>query len=848
MASTTGQHERHDDAFGYSALNQNTTGEYNVAFGYQALYSNNGSDNTAVGSGALYSNTTGNGLTCIGFECNAPGNINNATGIGAHAVVEQSNSLVLGGSGDYAVNVGIGTTKPSNILTIGSGATDPTRFTVPRSREMNSAIARFHARKTYLNRQGACPMQFARSLVLCYAVILLVCAAASAQQASTSSPTAIVPRLVNFSGKAVDSQGEPIPGVASVTFAIYQQQYEGAPLWMETQNVTSDANGKYSVQLGAASAQGLPLDLFTSGEARWLGVRFNGGEEQPRVLLLSVPYALKAADAETVGGLPASAFVLAAPAVAAAAQSTPSAAVPAPSSTLPPSSSDVTTSGGTANALPLFTSGTNVQNSIVRQTGTTAVNVGGKLNLPATGVATASKGFNSRPLDFAASSFNKTSAVPGTQTFQWQAEPANNNTTNPSATLNLLYGFGTSAPAETGLRIGPKGIIGFAAGQTFPGTGTGTITGVTAGTNLSGGGTSGNVTLSLNTANVPQLNSANAFNRLNTFPSVGIGTSFPLANLDVMGGGGLNILLGDPGCGTFAAIGFQNQALSGCANYALLGDASGGTYLNASGSSPTIHFRVNNNDEVMDIESNTVLVSGQVGIGTLSPGAVLDAETAGTGIAGYFQSDSDNGNNPTLLAINRAPSADGAATAFAAGGNWNFEAPTACWMDQNGNLGCSGSKSAVVPVDGGSRRVALYAVEAPENWFEDYGSGQLLNGSARIDLEPTFAQTVNTDLDYHVFLTPNSDCKGLYVSQKSPTSFEVHELGGGTSSVAFDYRIIAKRKNYENIRLADNTERYRKLNKQIAGMRQRRKAAVPAASNPASALGQKPATSSTIKN
>jgi hypothetical protein len=41
--------------------------------------------------------------------------------------------------------------------------------------------------------------------------------------------------------------------------------------------------------------------------------------------------------------------------------------------------------------------------------------------------------------------------------------------------------------------------------------GTGTITGVTAGTDLTGGGTSGNVTLNLNTANVPQLNTANTF-------------------------------------------------------------------------------------------------------------------------------------------------------------------------------------------------------------------------------------------------------------------------------------------------------------------------------------------------
>jgi hypothetical protein len=76
-------------------------------------------------------------------------------------------------------------------------------------------------------------------------------------------------------------------------------------------------------------------------------VRINGGEEQPRVLLLSVPYALKAADAQTLGGLPASAFLLAGAANAAAIQSN---VATSPSPTSPATSSDVTTSGGTVNS------------------------------------------------------------------------------------------------------------------------------------------------------------------------------------------------------------------------------------------------------------------------------------------------------------------------------------------------------------------------------------------------------------------------------------------------------------------------------------------------------------------
>jgi hypothetical protein len=134
-----------------------------------------------------------------------------------------------------------------------------------------------------------------------------LCSMVRAQSASQASATS-VPRLMRFSGKAADSQGKPVAVVSGVTFSIYKDQNDGAPVWMETQNVQVDAKGNYSVQLGANSPAGLPLDLFSSGDARWLGVRINGGEEQTRVVLLSVPYALKAADSETIGGLPPSAL------------------------------------------------------------------------------------------------------------------------------------------------------------------------------------------------------------------------------------------------------------------------------------------------------------------------------------------------------------------------------------------------------------------------------------------------------------------------------------------------------------------------------------------------------------
>jgi hypothetical protein len=132
-----------------------------------------------------------------------------------------------------------------------------------------------------------------------------------------------------------------------------------------------------------------------------------------------------------------------------------------------------------------------------------------------------------------------------------------------------------------------------------------------------------------------------------------------------------------------------------------------------------------------------------------------------------------------------------------------------CGINQTGNLSCTGQVKSVVATQNGTRQTETYAVQSAENWIEDYGSGQLSSGSATVTIETAFAETVNTGVEFHVFLTPGGDCKGLYVTNKTANSFEVHELGGGTSSIPFDYKIVAKRRGFETQRLVDVTERMR---------------------------------------
>ena len=80
-------------------------------------------------------------------------------------------------------------------------------------------------------------------------------------------------------------------------------------------------------------------------------------------MLLAVPYALKAADAQTLGGLPPSAFVLAAP--GAVNSNSVASSASSPQTTTPPVGGS-----GTQNYIPIWTDSTgDLGNSILYQVG-----------------------------------------------------------------------------------------------------------------------------------------------------------------------------------------------------------------------------------------------------------------------------------------------------------------------------------------------------------------------------------------------------------------------------------------------------------------------------------------------
>jgi hypothetical protein len=126
-------------AVGQSALDSNVDGSNSVAVGYHSLSTlHSGTDvhDTAVGYHSLHTLYEGTGNTALGAYAGEPmssgsnstflgynagprsDGLTNATAIGYNAQVGASNSLVLGGTGDYAVKVGVGTTTPTQPLDV----------------------------------------------------------------------------------------------------------------------------------------------------------------------------------------------------------------------------------------------------------------------------------------------------------------------------------------------------------------------------------------------------------------------------------------------------------------------------------------------------------------------------------------------------------------------------------------------------------------------------------------------------------------------------------------------------------------------------------------------------------
>jgi hypothetical protein len=198
-----------------------------------------------------------------------------------------------------------------------------------------------------------------------------------------------------------------------------------------------------------------------------------------------------------------------------------------------------------------------------------------------------------------------------------------------------------------------------------------------------------------------------------------------------------------------------------------------------------------------------------VWVSTNSDGEAVSAYTSGRSSAGYFVV--NNAANGVSALYGQTNGTGQAVRGYVTGNAWagyftaaNGSAGKGVYISvPAGNAGlnvASGTKNAVVATSSGAR--LLYSEESTEVWFTDYGFGRLQGGRAKVTIDPTFAETVDLAQPYHVFVQLNDfDSAGVGVANKTPVSFEVGELRGGTSNAEFSYRIVAKRRAYEKSRL-----------------------------------------------
>ena len=106
---------------------------------------------------------------------------------------------------------------------------------------------------------------------------------------------AAVPELINFQGKLTDSAGAAVTSSVPMAFKFYAAASGGSPVWAETQNVTPDSGGIYSVMLGIVTPFGIPFS-----NAYWLGVTVGTDSEMlPRYRVVSSAYSLYSLNSAT---------------------------------------------------------------------------------------------------------------------------------------------------------------------------------------------------------------------------------------------------------------------------------------------------------------------------------------------------------------------------------------------------------------------------------------------------------------------------------------------------------------------------------------------------------------------
>jgi len=108
------------------------------------------------------------------------------------------------------------------------------------------------------------------------------------------SAEADIPQYINYQGYLTDDQGDPVTdGDYSIIFIIYDAPTDGAIKWSSDRITVAVQDGLFSQRLGS-----IPPTVFTGNSTRYLAIRVEGEDIDPRTQLIAVPYAYHALNSD----------------------------------------------------------------------------------------------------------------------------------------------------------------------------------------------------------------------------------------------------------------------------------------------------------------------------------------------------------------------------------------------------------------------------------------------------------------------------------------------------------------------------------------------------------------------
>ena len=229
---------------------------------------------------------------------------------------------------------------------------------------------------------------------------------------------------------------------------------------------------------------------------------------------------------------------------------------------------------------------------------------------------------------------------------------------------------------------------------------------------------------------------------------------------------------------------------------------SRGTGVAGSGASDTLYYLTCGSGGTFSARHIGLFAYGHdtsgTGIATMGNRIKDTVYTLASGSGGAF-----NGTTVGVYGLARNPSGDRAGGFFRTFGGPGIDTTWAyVAYNYGGNkykiLG-DGMDGSVMSTPDGAR--VLFSPESPEALFEDYGLARLTGGHCRVNLDPMFSDCIAvTDAQpLRVFITLNDDCRGIYVKSDA-NGFDAYEVGGGTSSAAFTYRVVGSRRGSAGVR------------------------------------------------